>query len=387
MNREHEGVACLAKGVRETGINGIHDEPILTREELNPMTASNEKALEFRQKSHEPGKIRAEKGQSEFPPPRPHKKTGLKSVPSSPKSVPSPKTRPESTPRPLLKRTGTKKTASVKKPDKTARNPVKQILVAGAAAQPGSKVKEAPKTAAKSIAKVVDKPQKKQASHKETAAPLVKESSKPKIPPLGKKKTTSSPQTVSEVKTGAKAAPAKKRSPREALVFPTTRWGAESIISFEATEHYPPPELTSIVGGFVFHGGKVVLANVPGRGWEIVGGRIDIGETPEDTFRREARNQVGVTLSHIKMIGVVRIEHMGPEPPNCPYPYPIGYGVQFIGIVDQMIPFSGSEDSLGRSLISPEGFKEHYYDWNEYYEAVFHYAHDVYLKWRKKLKI
>lgn len=169
--------------------------------------------------------------------------------------------------------------------------------------------------------------------------------------------------------------------------FPTTTWGSDSIVSFEATEHLPPPELTSISLGFVFHKDQLLLANVPGRGWEIVGGRIDIGEAPEETFIREAMNQVGVTLSHIKMIGVVRIEHSGPEPPNCPYPYPIGHGVQYIGIVDEFMPFSGTKDSLGRSSISPDGFKEHYFEWNEYAEAVFRYAYSVYTKWRKKLKL
>lgn len=177
-----------------------------------------------------------------------------------------------------------------------------------------------------------------------------------------------------------------KKSPRSAPEFPTTTWGTDSIVSFEATDVLPPPELTSIAGGFVFHGDSVVLANIPGRGWEIIGGRIDLGETPEETFRRETMRQIGVSLSHIQMIGIIRIEHLGPEPPNCPYPFPIGYGVQYIGIVDALLPFNGSEESLGRSLISSEGFKEHYYDWNEYFEAVFNYAFAVYKKLLKKLK-
>jgi 8-oxo-dGTP diphosphatase len=178
----------------------------------------------------------------------------------------------------------------------------------------------------------------------------------------------------------------KKNSSKTDLHFPTTTWGADSIISFEATEHLPPPELTSISGGFVFHGDSVLLANIPGRGWEIIGGRIDLGESPEETFRRETMKQLGVSLTDAIMIGVIRIEHMGSEPPNCPYPFPVGYGVQYIGIVGELMPFGGSDESLGRSLISFEGFKEHYYDWNEYYEAVFDYACAVYKKWRKKSK-
>ncbi|MEW6236600.1 MAG: NUDIX domain-containing protein [Candidatus Omnitrophota bacterium] len=196
-------------------------------------------------------------------------------------------------------------------------------------------------------------------------------------------KNTAANRKDSERKTAA----IKKKKVKITPEFPVTKWGDNSVVSFEATEHLPAPELTSIAAGFVFHDDKLVLANIPGRGWEIIGGRIDIGETPEETFRREAMRQIGCELSHVKMIGVVRIEHMGPEPPNCPYPFPIGYGVQFIGIVDNLTSFDGGKNSLGRSLISPDGFQKHYYDWNEYYDAVFQYAYSVYQKWKKKLKL
>ena len=170
------------------------------------------------------------------------------------------------------------------------------------------------------------------------------------------------------------------------LEFPKVRWGTDSIISFEATDRLPPQELTSISGGFVFHDDKLVLANIPGRGWEIIGGRIDIGESPEQTFVREAHHQIGVTLNSVKMIGVIRIEHTGPQPPNCPYPYPISYGAQYIGIVNELLPFRGGENSLGRSLITQDGFKEHYFEWNEFIDAVFRYAFSEYKQWLKKNK-
>ncbi len=200
-------------------------------------------------------------------------------------------------------------------------------------------------------------------------------------------KTTKNKSTTTCKSNIKKTTPKKKSSHMVVPEFPTTKWGESSVLSFEATQNLPPTKLTSIAGGFVFHDDKLVLANIPGRGWEIVGGRIDVGESPENTFRREAMNQLGCTLSHIEMLGVMRIEHLGPEPPNCPYPFPVGYGIQFIGIVDEFFSSSGGAQSLGRSLISPEGFKKHYYDWNEYYDAVFRYAYERYMKLKKKLKL
>lgn len=173
-----------------------------------------------------------------------------------------------------------------------------------------------------------------------------------------------------------------KRIPK--LEFLSTNWGTDSVVTFEATEKLPPEHLTFIAGGFVFHDDKLILANVPGRGWEIIGGRIDIGELPEHTFQREAEHQIGVILSDIKMIGVIRIEHKGVEPPNCPYPYPVGYGVQFIGVASELLPFRGGESSLGRSLITQEGFKEHYFEWDPFINEVFKYAYGEYKKLVKK---
>ena len=123
-----------------------------------------------------------------------------------------------------------------------------------------------------------------------------------KAVPLAKKKRSAATPK-------AKASSTRKKKAPRPIEFPKTTWGVDSVVGFEATEHLPPPELTSIAGGFVFQEDKVILANVPGRGWEIIGGRIDIGESPEETFRREAFNQIGVNLTQVKMIGVVKIEH------------------------------------------------------------------------------
>lgn len=220
--------------------------------------------------------------------------------------------------------------------------------------------------------------------------PTKKATNKESAPKSDKQKVVLS-NARSRVKTPIKkggASTKTKSTPRKPpkILFPKTQWGSESSITFEATEYLPPVEQTCIAGGYVFHEDKLVMANVPGRGWEIIGGRIDVGEHPEETFRREALNQLGATLSYVQMIGVIRIEHTGPEPPNCPYPFPIGYGVQFIGVVEKLQPFSGGEDSLGRSLISPDGVKHHYFEWDEYAESVFKYACDMYQRWKKRTK-
>lgn len=228
---------------------------------------------------------------------------------------------------------------------------------------------------------------KKSVNTKSTTKPTTK---KKTVQKSTAKKPTTQKSKIAPVVPPKKSASSRivPTAPRVKLPdFPTTNWGNNLVIHFEIAEQLPPAHLTSIAGGIVFHEDKVLLANVPGRGWEIIGGRIDLDEDPEITFRRETEIQLGISMSHAKMLGLMRIEHVGPMPPNCPYPYPVAYGIQYIGILDEMLPFEGSVDSLGRSLITMDGLPEHYYGWNSYHEAVFKYAFDEYQKWRKKLKL
>ncbi len=283
--------------------------------------------------------------------------------------------------RPSQNKPVSKKTTSQKKSSKT----VSEKKTAAKAIASSNKTTEKILKSNTKSASVENTPIKETKVKKTTAKKTVskKTSSNTKSPVNrdAPEKKTARPKSTRPVRNRRKKASAPQ------IEFPTATWESDSVISFEATEHLTATDLTSIAGGFVFYGDSIVLANIPGRGWDIIGGRIDLGETPEETFRREATNQIGVMLSHVKMLGVIRIEHMGEKPPNCPYPFPIGYGIQYIGIVEEMLPFTGSDESLGRSLISREGFKEHYHEWNEYYEAIFNYACLVYDKWRKKLKI
>jgi len=267
------------------------------------------------------------------------------------------------------------KAASAKKSNSkkaTAKKPVNQSKTnKKTSAKSSKKSSSQKKTSAKSSAK-------KSSQNTARGKPISKK-------PSNKKPVAAKPGNAKQAVKQSSKSSSNRSKPAKSPQFPIMRWGPESVLSFEATSQLPPPELTSIAGGFVFFNDKLILANIPGRGWEIIGGRIDVGERPEDTFRREAQNQIGVELEHVQMIGVVRIEHKGPEPPNCPYPFPVGYGVQFIGIAKEMRSFGGSNDSLGRSSITPEGFKEHYYDWNEYYDAIFRYAYESYQKLKMKL--
>ena len=72
---------------------------------------------------------------------------------------------------------------------------------------------------------------------------------------------------------------------------------------------------------------------------------------------------------------------------ELPLSFPCWIWSSICGNASELPYFRGSSDSLGRSLVTEEGFQEHYYEWNEFYDAIFHYAYEVYHRMKKKLKI
>nr|WP_309686188.1 NUDIX domain-containing protein [Armatimonas sp.] len=73
--------------------------------------------------------------------------------------------------------------------------------------------------------------------------------------------------------------------------FPTVIWRKErATFAAYASDGFPMP--AALV--FPFYGDKIVLAEIPGRGWCIPSGRLEPGETPEvrrgvRRLRRQAR--------------------------------------------------------------------------------------------------
>lgn len=47
---------------------------------------------------------------------------------------------------------------------------------------------------------------------------------------------------------------------------------------------------------FLVHDGKILLIHAPNSRWQPPGGRLDVGEQPEEAFRREMREELGIEI-------------------------------------------------------------------------------------------
>lgn len=116
----------------------------------------------------------------------------------------------------------------------------------------------------------------------------------------------------------------------------------------------PPAELTTSALGLVFQGDRLLLPKLVERGWDIPGGHIEIGESPEESFRREVLEETGAHLGAVGLLGYQKIVIHAPRPDGYKYPHPVSYQVFFWAQIDRLDPFEPTDEVEERRLFAPQ---------------------------------
>lgn len=132
----------------------------------------------------------------------------------------------------------------------------------------------------------------------------------------------------------------------------TGQWGEDIAYELYLTDELPPLELTSAVMCVAVVGDKVCLARAK-RGWGILGGHIEPGESFEDTLLRELDEEAGYKPGTYKVFAVRKLLPAKPIPHQRKgefYPYPIGYAVYYKA-TSQNIPTGHHGDDILESRL------------------------------------
>jgi 8-oxo-dGTP diphosphatase len=118
-------------------------------------------------------------------------------------------------------------------------------------------------------------------------------------------------------------------------------------------DELPPAHLITSALALAFSGHNILMTNLNARGWDIPGGHIEIGESPEEALHREVMEETGALLSQVRLLGYQRIRLLAPCPPNYRYPYPESYQTLFLATVADLPGFMSTDETRERALFAP----------------------------------
>ncbi|MBM3934790.1 MAG: NUDIX domain-containing protein [SAR202 cluster bacterium] len=83
-----------------------------------------------------------------------------------------------------------------------------------------------------------------------------------------------------------------------------------------------PKELVTSARAVVLKGDTVLVSTNKDDRHLLPGGRVEPGETYEETVRRELLEEAGVEVRPLRQVGIVHLHHTSPKPSNYKYIYP-----------------------------------------------------------------
>lgn len=132
-------------------------------------------------------------------------------------------------------------------------------------------------------------------------------------------------------------------------------WGGHHV-KLTWIPHMPLPNIDMItsVHGYCFEQGKVLLVHIKDRGFNIPGGHVEEGETPETALHREIYEE-GYIKGISQYIGAIEVSHEENPLFNPEGKYPlIGYQLFYRVDITECLPFRRENEATCRIWVEPE---------------------------------
>jgi len=154
--------------------------------------------------------------------------------------------------------------------------------------------------------------------------------------------------------------------------------GEKYVLEYDDRDNFDdlPREKCQQVYGVCFEGDKLVLvfgeSGSDGKGWGLVGGHIEEGESFEETLRREIVEETNMEMQNCKPIGAQKVIS-----PNGEVKYQLRYAakVKVLGKFEK--DPAGSVTAV--KSVDPKDYKQ-YFDWGEIGDRIMERAMDFLAK-------
>jgi 8-oxo-dGTP diphosphatase len=155
--------------------------------------------------------------------------------------------------------------------------------------------------------------------------------------------------------------------------FKTIYWGSDrsTEVMFEPVSELPPVEQVSACMVVALHEDGVVLSR-PKRGWGLVGGHREPGETAEECLRREALEEAAAELGELRLIGRWKTQKVFESIENAAYP-PVAYQLLYVAKVARMNVFVPQLEVEERMVVPLKELSQHHHnfaDFEDVYEFI-----------------
>lgn len=148
-------------------------------------------------------------------------------------------------------------------------------------------------------------------------------------------------------------------------------WGENQStkVQFEEFDKLPDFPVTACFVAAFDKSGKLAIAK-PKRGWGLPGGHVEQGETPTECIKREAKEECGIELENLQLIGGWRAEKLRNTSENDAYPN-IAYQLLFLGDIKNIEnDFAKEHEVSERAFIDPHDFLNYHHNPENYAEII-----------------